>query len=68
MTHDEPPKSWPDLAINLYDRLNERNAEIIYDFDNFELSVPSVANETAQLAPWMFNGKLRITTKNGTAQ
>ncbi len=68
MTRDEVPNNWPDLAIGLYDRLNERDAEIIYDFEDFELSVPSVADDTAQLAPWKVNGKLRITTKNGTAQ
>jgi len=30
----ENTKSWPDLAIGLYDRLTGRGAEITYEFDN----------------------------------
>ncbi|MBD3676368.1 MAG: hypothetical protein HUJ26_22895 [Planctomycetaceae bacterium] len=67
MSNAEETTSWPELAIGLYDRLNERNAEIVYDFDNFELSVPSAAKDSAVHAPWKMNGKLKITTRNGVS-
>jgi len=67
MSTIEETKSWPDLAIGLYDRLNERNAEIVYDFDEFEVSIPSAAKDSAVHAPWKLNGKLKITTRNGVS-
>lgn len=51
MSTVEETKSWPDLAIGLYDRLNERNAEIVYDFDHFEVNIPSAAKDSAAHAP-----------------
>ncbi len=38
-------KNWPDLAIGLFERLTGRNAEISYQFDDFELHVPSSTAE-----------------------
>mgnify|MGYP001119303564 CR=1 FL=1 len=67
MSTVEETKTWPDLAIGLFDRLNERNAEIVYDFEDFELSIPSAAKESADHAPWKMNGKLKITTRNGVS-
>ena len=55
--------TWPDLAIGLYDRLTGRNAEITYEADNFELSVPSAAGADAAHAKWTMNGTLRIRTR-----
>ncbi|MEM0940112.1 MAG: hypothetical protein AAF600_08240 [Bacteroidota bacterium] len=54
-------KTWPDLAIGLYDKLTGRNAKITYDFEDMNVSVPSGtnANESAQ---WKLNGKLTIST------
>jgi hypothetical protein len=57
--------SWPDLAIGLYERLTGRQAEITYDFKDFELQVPSNASENAKHAPWKFNGTLKIRTQDG---
>lgn len=57
-------RSWPELAIGLYEKLTERNAEITYTFDDFELAVPSSAREGADHARWHMNGTLRITTRN----
>ncbi len=58
------PRTWPDLAIALYDRLTGRNAEITYEFDQLEVMVPSSAYPDAQHAPWKLNGTLRIRTRN----
>ncbi|CAN5909439.1 hypothetical protein BH23PLA1_BH23PLA1_16690 [soil metagenome] len=57
-------RTWPDLAIGLYDRLTGRSAEITYEFENFELQVPSSASEDATHARWRMNGTLRIRTRD----
>ena len=58
-------RTWPDLAIGLYDKLTGRDAEISYSFDDFQLDVPSSASEDAQHARWRINGTLKISTRNG---
>jgi len=58
-------RTWPDLAIGLYDRLTGRNAEITYDFDDLELAVPSKAGDGAAHATWKINGQLKIRTRDG---
>jgi hypothetical protein len=58
-------QTWPELAIGLYDKLTGRGAEITYEFDNFELFVPSKAGDGAEYAHWKMNGALRIRTKDG---
>ncbi len=65
MSNMNSTNNWPDLAIGLYDRLTGRDAEISYDFDNFELHVPSSTAADAAQARWKMNGALRITTRNG---
>jgi hypothetical protein len=55
--------SWPDLAISLYDRLTGRNAEIIYDFDDMQIEVPSGTGEDVEHAEWRLDGTLRVTTR-----
>lgn len=55
--------SWPDLAISLYDRLTGRNAEIIYDFEDMEIEVPSGTGEDVEHAEWRVDGTLRVTTR-----
>lgn len=54
--------SWPELAIGLYDKLTGRGAQINYEFDNFEVWVPSSTDSDADSAKWKMNGTLRITT------
>ena len=61
----EETKTWPDLAVGLYDRLTGRDAEISYNFDNFELHIPSSTAADAEQARWKMNGALHITTRNG---
>ena len=54
--------SWPELAIGLYDKLTGRGAEITYDFEDFEVQVPSGTNDDASTAKWKMNGVIRIRT------
>ncbi len=63
----EHTKSWPDLAIGLYDRLTGRNAEIIYDFDNMDVHIPSGTGSNAEHAHWKLNGTLRVRTREVNA-
>ena len=56
--------SWPDLAVSLYDKLTGRHAEITYEFDNLEVSVPSSASGDAAHAKWKLNGVVKIRTRD----
>ena len=56
--------TWPELAIGLYDKLTGRNAEITYEFDNFELHIPSSTRPDAGQAPWKMHGTIRIRTRD----
>ena len=60
-------KTWPELAIRLYDRLTERNAEIAYTFDHLDVAIPSSADSNAEHAHWKLNGGIRVTTRNGVS-
>lgn len=62
LLHDT--KTWPDLAIGLYDRLTGRGAEIIYEFQDFELLIPSSASAEATHAKWRMNGVIKIRTRD----
>ncbi len=57
-------KTWPELAIGLYDRLTGRGAEIVYDFQDFELLIPSSASPEATHAKWRMNGIIKIRTRD----
>ncbi len=57
-------QTWPELAIGLYDRLTGRQAEISYEFDEFELDVPSSASANAHHAHWKVNGTLKVRTRD----
>lgn len=59
--------TWPDLAIGLYDKLTGRGAEITYELQNLEVSVPSSASATAEHALWRISGTVKIRTKDVAA-
>lgn len=65
MSNPTETRTWPELAIGLFDKLTERNAEIAYDFNNFELAVPSSTKGDAESALWKIQGTLKITTNVG---
>ena len=64
VNHDSDTRTWPELAIGLYDRLTGRQAEITYDFDNFEVMIPSSAGADATHAKWKMNGIIKIRTRD----
>ncbi|MEC9374243.1 MAG: hypothetical protein VYC34_10385 [Planctomycetota bacterium] len=61
---DNGRKEWPDLAIELYDKLTGRGAEITYEFDNMEVDIPSGTGNGSQHARWKLNGALKIRTRD----
>lgn len=61
----EHTKTWPDLAIGLYDRLTGQGAEITYQFENLQVLVPSGTGDQAEHAKWHLNGSITIRTKDG---
>lgn len=68
MSEIKDTKTWPALAIGLFDQLTERNAEIAYDFDNFQIGIPSSTDAIAQQALWQLNGTIRVTTRGGAVK
>ena len=64
MENETSPQTWPDLAIGLYDRLNARNAEIIYELENFDITVPGKTGNDSERAKWTINGVMKIRTRN----
>jgi hypothetical protein len=62
MTAEQSKVSWTELAVGLYEKLNERNAEINYDFQQFEIQVPSGVGSASEHALWVANGRLKIST------
>lgn len=64
MSSATEPRTWPDLAIQLYDRLTDRNAEIAYDFRKLNVSIPGSTEDSSRNATWTLDGTLRITTRN----
>ena len=59
----EHTKTWPELAIGLYEALTEKKAEITYHFEDMKAEVPSGTGPEAEHAIWKLDGKLRISTK-----
>jgi hypothetical protein len=55
--------NWPDLAVGLFDRLTGRNAEIIYEFVDMHVKIPSGTGPTAEHAEWVLSGTMKIRTK-----
>ena len=61
----EHTRNWSDLAISLYERLTDRNAEITYEADDMEVWVPSGVGDDASHARWKVNGALKIRARDG---
>lgn len=62
--NDQHTRTWPDLAIGLYDKLTGRNAEITYEFQNMEIEIPSGTGAQADHAKWKLNGIVKIRTRD----
>lgn len=63
-TGDQATQTWPELAIGLYDKLTGRGAQITYEFDDFQVDVPTQAGGSTEHARWRMNGTVRIRTSD----
>ena len=63
-TNPSTTQTWPDLAIGLYDKLTGRGAEITYEFQGLDISIPSSSDPNAVHANWKVSGILKIRTKD----
>ena len=59
----EHTKTWPELAIGLYEALTEKKAEITYHFEDMKVEVPSGTGPEAEQAIWKLDSRLRVSTK-----
>lgn len=64
MAAENHTTNWPDLAIGLYDRLTGRGAEIVYDFEDLSVKIPSGVGADAEHATWHLNGTLKVRTQD----
>ncbi len=62
--HERGTISWPEFGLALYDKLTGRGAEITYEFDNLEIFVPLDPSSESPHAKWIFNGILRIRSRD----
>lgn len=60
-------QTWPDLAIGLYDKLTGRGAEITYEFEDFDLHVPSGTGSNKH-AHWKMNGVIKVRTRDDVSR
>ena len=58
--------TWPELAVELYDKLTGKNAEITYEFHELEVFVPAHHSEDAPLARWKVNGTVKISAREAS--
>ena len=59
--------TWSDLAVELYDKLTGRGAEITYNFTNLEVWVPLNTSTDATKGHWKLNGTVSISTRDTRA-
>lgn len=65
---NEQTTNWPDLAIALYERLTGKHAQIIYEFEDMHIKIPSGTGAKAEHAEWVLSGTVTIRTKDQGAR
>jgi uncharacterized glyoxalase superfamily protein PhnB len=60
----EQTTNWPDLAIALYERLTGAHAQIVYEFEDMHIKVPSGTGAKAEHAEWVLSGTMKIRTSD----
>lgn len=64
MSESSDTRTWPELAIGLYDKLTGRNAEITYEFQKMQIHIPSSTAADAEHAIWKLDGTMKIRTRD----
>ena len=63
-TMEQENKTWPEFAMDLYEKLAGRDAEVSYEFKDFEVSVPRSFGDDPAHAVWKMNGSLTVHMQN----
>lgn len=58
-----PHHSWPEAATDLFDLLTGRHAEVTYQLDDLEISVPMETGSEADHAHWKINGTIKVRAR-----
>ena len=55
--------TWPQAAIDIFDLMTSRKAEVTYELDNLEIHVPAEAGPDSEQAIWKFNGAIKVRAR-----
>ena len=61
MSTTQNTPTWLDVAIDLYDKLTVRDAEITYAFDDLELFIPNSTSQDAAHAKWKMDHQIKLS-------
>ena len=59
-TLEHESKTWPEFAVDIYDKLAGSDAEVTYEFNDFEVAVPRSFGNDQEHALWKMNGSLSV--------
>lgn len=65
---DQTIRTWPDMAIGLYDRLTGRGAEITYEAVDLNIDVPNQVGISPEYTRWVVSGTLKVRTRDGATE
>ena len=65
MSISDDTRTWPELAIGLYDKLTGRDAEITYEFQNMTVGVPSSAGVPTLCRTRSRSGRWAVSPRGG---
>jgi hypothetical protein len=63
MPEKEEHLTWPQAAVDLFDLLTGRKAEVTYQFDNLEIHVPAETGPDTDHAIWKLNGAIKVRAR-----
>ncbi|MEH6576131.1 MAG: hypothetical protein V7731_03540 [Amphritea sp.] len=55
--------AWPEAATDLFDLLTGRHAEVTYQLDDLEISIPMETGSEADHALWKLNGTIKVRAR-----
>ncbi len=67
MVEKKDHMTWPEAAVDLFDLLTGRKAEVTYRFENLEVHVPIESGSETEHAVWKLNGAIKIRAREETS-
>lgn len=59
--------TWPDFYVGIYDKLTSQNANLTYEFNDLNISIPSKLGDDSEHFLWKLNGVLKIRSSNNNS-